>query len=43
MVSDTAFIFHMHIPFAKTISLVSSSRSSASVNVKYRGKEFQPY
>ena len=39
MVSDITFIFHMCIPWGKTLSLVPKSRSS--VKVKYQGHSFQ--
>ena len=41
MVIDGAFIFHMHVPWDKTFSLVLRSRSSVQVNVKYQGQNFQ--
>ena len=41
MVSDRAFIFHIHIPWGKTLSLVPKSRSSVEVTVKYQGHRFR--
>ena len=41
MVSDRAFIFHICIPWGKTLSLVPKSRSSIEVKVKYQGDSFQ--
>ena len=42
MVSDdTAFIFHIYIPWGKTLSLVPKSRSSIKVKVKCQGHCFQ--
>ena len=40
MISDRAFIFHIHvyIPWGETLSLVPKSRSS--VDVKYQGHNF---
>ena len=40
MVSDRAFIFHIHIPWDKALSLVPKSRSSVKVKVKYQGYSF---
>ena len=42
MVSDRAFIFHIHvyISWGKALSLVQKSRSSAKVKVKYQGHSF---
>ena len=40
MVSDTAFVFDLYIPWGKTISLVPKSRSSVKVNVEYQGNSF---
>ena len=37
MLSDRAFIFHIYIPWGKTLSLVPKSRSSVKVKVKYQG------
>ena len=39
MVRDRAFIFHIHIPWGKTLSLVPKSMSS--VKVKYQGHSFR--
>ena len=39
MVSDRAFIFHICIPWGKTLSLVPKSRSS--VKVKYQCHSFR--
>ena len=39
MVSDTAFLFHLFVPWGKTLSLVPKSRSS--VKVKYQGHSFR--
>ena len=41
MVSDRANIFHMFIPWGKTFSLKSRSRSSVEVKVKYQCHNFQ--
>ena len=41
MVTDKAFIFHIYIPWGKTLSLVPKSRSSVKVKVKYQGQNFQ--
>ena len=40
-VSDRAFIFHIYIPWGKTISLVQKSRSSVKVKVKYQSHSFR--
>ena len=41
MVSDRAFIFHIHIAWDKALSLVTlKSRSSVKVKVKYQGHSF---
>ena len=37
MVSDKAFIFHIYVPWGKTLSLVSSVK----VKVKYQGQSFK--
>ena len=37
MVIDRALIFHIYIPWGKTLSLVTKSRSSVKVEVKYHG------
>ena len=39
MVGDGAFIFHIHIPCGKALSLVP--KSTSSVKVKYQGHSFQ--
>ena len=36
MVSHGAFIFHIYIPWGKTLSLVPKSRLSVKVKVKYQ-------
>ena len=36
MVSDRVFIFHIYIPYGKSLSLVPKSRSSVKVRVKYQ-------
>ena len=41
MVSDKVFIFHMCITCGKTFHLVTGSRSSVKVKVKYPGHIFQ--
>ena len=41
MVSDRAFIFHIYIPWSKTLSLVPQPRSSVKVKVKYQGQSFR--
>ena len=41
MVNDRAFIFHIYIPWGKTLSLVPKSRSSVKVKVKYQGHSFR--
>ena len=41
MLSDRAFTFLVHIPWGKTLSLVTKLRSSVKVNVKYQGHSFQ--
>ena len=38
--SDSAFTFHIYIPWGKTLSLVPKSRSSVKVKVKYQGHRF---
>ena len=38
MISDRAFIFHIHISYGNTLSLVPKSRSSVKVKVKYQGQ-----
>ena len=40
MVRDRAFFLHMYITWGKTPSLVSKSRSSVKVKVKYQGHSF---
>ena len=39
MVSDRVFIFHIYIPWGKTLSIAPKSRSS--VKVKYQGHSFR--
>ena len=39
MVSDGDFIFHIYIPWGKTLSLLAKSRSSVKIKVKYQGHE----
>ena len=41
MVSVRAFIFHIHIPWGKTLSLAPKSRSS--VKIKYQGHVSQTH
>ena len=41
MVSDRAFIFNIYIPLGITLSLVSKSKSSVKVKIKYQGHSFQ--
>ena len=41
MVSDRAFIFHICIPWGKTLSLETKSRLSVKVKVKYQGHIFR--
>ena len=41
LVRVRAFIFHVSIPCEKTFLLVSSSRSSVKVEVKYQGHSFR--
>ena len=36
MVSDRAFIFHIYIPWGKTLYSVPKSRSSVKANIKVR-------
>ena len=38
MMSDRAFIFHIFIPWGKTLSLVPKSRSAVPVKVKNQGQ-----
>ena len=41
MVSDKAFMFHMHVPCGKTFSFVPGSRSSSTVKDINQGHIFQ--
>ena len=41
MVSDRSFIFYIYIPWGKILSLVTNSRSSVKVKVKYQGHSFR--
>ena len=44
MVGDKAFLFHVHIPCGKTLSLVPRFRSSSSnIKVKFRKKKNMPF
>ena len=38
MLSGRAFIFHIYIPWDKTLSLVPKSWSSVKVKIKYQGQ-----
>ena len=40
MVSDRAVIFHIYIPWGKSLSLVPESRLFLKVRVKYQGLSF---
>ena len=43
MVSDTAHIFHIYIPWGKTLFVVPKSASSVRVKVKYQIHSFRKY
>ena len=41
MVSDRTLLFHIYIPWDKTLSFEPKSRSSVKVKVKYQGHSFR--
>ena len=41
MVNDKAFIFHVYIPWGKTLFRIPKSRSTVKVKVKYQGPRFR--
>ena len=41
MVGDRAFLFHIYVPWGKTISLAPKSRSPVKVKLKYQGHSFR--